>query len=80
MNQRWYDRKEGEWFALRREGYRIGCCDCGLVHRLRIRIRGNRIEMAAWRDLPETKRRRCTKRHAFRKHKLRAAPPVKDTP
>ena len=63
MKLRWFDRIDGEWFPVKRKDYRIGCCDCGLVHRLRFRLCGNRLEMAAWRDDPETKRRRRMKRH-----------------
>jgi hypothetical protein len=33
--RRRYDRPQpGEWYAPKRLGYRLMCCDCGLVHRM----------------------------------------------
>lgn len=29
---------EGEWIAPRKTAFRIGCCDCGLVHRLNFKV------------------------------------------
>ena len=49
---------DGEWVQPVRRGYRMKCCDCGLVHRLDFRLlknrRGSRIQFRAFR---ESKRR-----------------------
>jgi len=36
----------------RKEDYKMACCDCGLVHRLRFKVLSNsqEIVMQAWRD------------------------------
>ena len=36
--------KEGEWVQPIRKGYKMACCDCGLVHKLDFKIEksGNR--------------------------------------
>ena len=40
---RYAQRKDGEGWSIRnREMFRIGCCDCGLVHDLVIHVRGRR--------------------------------------
>jgi hypothetical protein len=45
---------EGEWVQPRREGYRMQCCDCGLVHRMQFRLvkypKGHKIQMRGYRD------------------------------
>lgn len=41
--------KDGEWQQPRRRGYKLGCCDCGLVHILNFRIYGGRIQFQAFR-------------------------------
>lgn len=34
-----YEEPEaGEWVQPRRKGYKLACCDCGLVHNLDFRI------------------------------------------
>ena len=46
----------GEWQQPVRRGYKMGCCDCGLVHRIDFRIlvrnsRGARtVQFRAFRD------------------------------
>ena len=30
--------KDGEWIQPQMRGYLMGCCDCGLVHRLNFRV------------------------------------------
>lgn len=51
-NRRKYDKpKAGEWIYPRRRGYRLACCDCGLVHIVNHRLtRRNRIEMQFFID------------------------------
>lgn len=47
--------RDGQWFAPRRKGHRLMCCDCGLVHVvdfavLTLRNGGKKIAMRAFRD------------------------------
>jgi hypothetical protein len=48
----------GEWVQPIRKGYKMGCCDCGLVHRMDFRLwktrRGNFIQFRAYRDNKST--------------------------
>lgn len=50
----YYKVSAGEWVQPIRDGYRMSCCDCGLVHILEFRtlpFRGGRkIQFRAWRD------------------------------
>jgi hypothetical protein len=51
----------GEWVQPSRKGYFMGCCDCGLVHKMQFRLfpnqwgPGKKIQFRAWRDEKETK-------------------------
>jgi len=51
-----YDRpKAGEWITPIRKGYKLACCDCGLVHKTQFRIvtdqQGRkRIQFRVWLD------------------------------
>jgi hypothetical protein len=47
---KYYQQTDGEWVRPTRKGYRIVCCDCGLVHRLNFRLRSRHIEFQAFRD------------------------------
>jgi hypothetical protein len=40
----------GEWIPFTRKGSRHGCCDCGLVHKMNIRIVRGRVEIQFIRD------------------------------
>lgn len=42
--------KDGEWLQPVRKGYKMACCDCGLVHTLDFRIHKNRIQFRAFRN------------------------------
>lgn len=42
--------KAGEWQQPVRKGYKLRCCDCGLVHRMDFRIYKGRVQMRGWRD------------------------------
>lgn len=47
----------GQWVQPIFKGYKMTCCDCGLVHRLEFRIVGTRrqrIQFRAWRDARST--------------------------
>ncbi len=45
---------DGEWIRPVRRGYKLGCCDCGLVHRINFKLvpygSGKKIKFQAWRD------------------------------
>lgn len=47
-----YEEEEaGKWIYPRRKGYRVKCCDCGLVHVFDFRlVEGKYIEFRAFRD------------------------------
>jgi len=46
-----YDKPEaGEWVRPVRRGYKLACCDCGLVHKFDFRVHRGRIEIRAFRD------------------------------
>lgn len=40
----------GEWIQPIRKGYRLACCDCGLIHLMNFRVKGRRVQFAVWRD------------------------------
>ena len=50
------------WFRVFLHGWRLGCCDCGLVHELELRVvddtghvwKNLRVEMRVRRDGPAT--------------------------
>ena len=41
---------EGAWVEPIRRGYKLACCDCGLVHRIDFRQRGSHLEFRVYRD------------------------------
>ena len=42
--------EDGQWIQPVRKGYRVRCCDCGLVHNLDFRIRNKRVQFRAFRN------------------------------
>ena len=51
--------EDGEWIQPVTEGYKISCCDCGLVHKLDFRIsEEGKIQFRASRDNRATGQRR----------------------
>jgi hypothetical protein len=66
---------DGEWWLFRdgrsNRRCKIACCDCGLVHAFKIRIRQGRIEMQVNRLPQETGGRRAAMK-AERKETARA--------
>jgi hypothetical protein len=46
--------KEGTWINPVKKGYKMACCDCGLVHRMDFRHvawgTGRKIQFRCWRD------------------------------
>lgn len=51
-------RKDHEWFRIPRHGHLIACCDCGLVHLFKSRLRGRSVEVKAVRKSALTAARR----------------------
>jgi hypothetical protein len=46
-----YERPDaGEWIQPIRAGYKLACCDCGLVHKVDFRIFRRRIQFRVFRD------------------------------
>ena len=41
---------EGKWIQPVRRGYRIACCDCGLVHQMDFRVRKRRVQFRVFQD------------------------------
>lgn len=58
---RYRTRMDGEWFHIPRHGHLIACCDCGLVHLLKSRLRARKIEIQATRKPKNTAGRRRRK-------------------
>lgn len=46
--------KEGEWIQPTRNGYKLCCCDCGLVHRLDFRVRQRHVQFRVFREARST--------------------------
>jgi hypothetical protein len=47
-----------EWIQPIRRGYKMACCDCGLVHVIDFRMRKGQIQFRARRDNRATGQRR----------------------
>jgi hypothetical protein len=60
--QRWKQGYDGEWIQPQTPGYKIGCCDCGLVHKLEFRIVKGHIQICATRDNRATASKRRSKK------------------
>lgn len=46
-----YDEPEpGEWVQPIRRGYRLMCCDCGLVHTMDFRVLKGRVQFRVFRN------------------------------
>ncbi len=46
-----YDKPTtGEWVRPIPIGYKLACCDCGLVHKVDFRVKNGRAEMRFARD------------------------------
>jgi hypothetical protein len=46
-----YDKPEaGEWVQPIRKGYKMACCDCGLVHTLDFRVHRGRVQFRLFRN------------------------------
>lgn len=56
---KYYVQTDGEWVQPKRD-YRMGCCDCGLVHDMQFRIRNGKIQFSATRNNRATAAKRRT--------------------
>ena len=54
--------KDGQWIQPVMKGYKMACCDCGLIHRLEFKVikcgRGHKVIFRAWRDYRATAAKR----------------------
>ncbi|MBW2081585.1 MAG: hypothetical protein JRI39_00525 [Deltaproteobacteria bacterium] len=51
---RYKDVRVGEWVQPVEHGYKLACCDCGLVHKVDFRIHEGRIQFRMFRDARAT--------------------------
>jgi hypothetical protein len=63
-----YEQPEaGEWVQPIEEGYKMACCDCGLVHTLDFRVEDGRAQFRVFRNNRSTalvrRHRNITVRH-----------------
>jgi hypothetical protein len=50
MTIKWAQAYDDEWFQVYRKNQYFVCCDCGLVHKTKIKIKNNKIYMQGNRD------------------------------
>lgn len=55
VSRKYKPAKDGEWLWPQRRGYRLECCDCGLIHVVNFRLvktpnGGRAIQFQAFRD------------------------------
>lgn len=68
MRARRYKKvKAGHWEQPIRHGYKMVCCDCGLVHNMDFRVQGGRAQFRAWRANGLTARERKRMAAALRR-------------
>ncbi len=66
-----YEKPEpGEWVQPIKEGYKMACCDCGLVHTMNFRIVKGRVQFQAFRNNRST----AAKRRKFESIRIIKAP------
>lgn len=41
------EKVEVKWST---QDFKMACCDCGLVHRMRFRVKGSTLVIQGWRD------------------------------
>lgn len=46
--------QDGQWVQPIKRGYKLRCCDCGLVHRMDFRIVKGRVQFMAFRHARST--------------------------
>lgn len=59
---------EGEWVQPKMKGYKMMCCDCGLVHIMNFKIvhNGKKVRLQAFRDERKTAASRRTKQEKLK--------------
>jgi len=62
----YYEPEAGEWVQPIRRGYKMRCCDCGLVHKFDFRIHKGHIQFRVFRDERSTA---ASRREAQKKEK-----------
>jgi hypothetical protein len=66
MSRRYDKPKAGQWVRPIKRGYRLMCCDCGLVHKMDFEHvkwgRGRKVLFRVWRDDRATGAARKAKR------------------
>lgn len=50
MSKKYPIAEDGQWLQPIRRGYRLRCCDCGLIHTMNFRMKSGRIQFQAFRD------------------------------
>lgn len=60
--RRYHRPRRGEWVQPIRRGYKMACCDCGLVHRLDFRVVNGRVQFRVFRDNRATAAKRREER------------------
>ena len=56
----YYKPQEAEWIEPIETGYKMACCDCGLVHLVNFRIVDGKVQFQVFRDNRSTGQ---TRRH-----------------
>jgi len=51
----------GEWVEPIMRGFRLACCDCGLVHKMDFRIKYGELQYRVFRDGAATRQQRRQK-------------------
>jgi hypothetical protein len=58
MGRKYTAPKDGQWVKPVMQGYRLACCDCGLVHDLDFEIFHGRVYFRAKRNYRSTAQKR----------------------
>lgn len=58
MSRLYHVAKDGEWLQPQHTGYKLACCDCGLVHVVNFRIVKRNVQFQAFRHNRATGQRR----------------------
>ena len=41
---------DGDWVTPRMNGYKMRCCDCGLVHTINFKVKGKQVHLQVFRN------------------------------
>jgi hypothetical protein len=69
-----YQVYDGEWYNFNLTGGKICCCDCGLVHKINFKIKGEIIQIQVFQDTRSTGQVRRHRKYTHRKFPLLAPP------